>query len=228
MRKLLGSLAALSLFATPALADPKIEDWNTPHALGCMLLKECTDDVVEITSMDDIKSIFPDRDFRRVEREMNQMIAEFKRIGIGVYISSSKYFPPLTRGVYYTPGNSFFLNERYMWDADTLIEVSRHEGWHAVQDCMAGSIHNSSIAVIWNDGVVPRGYKLRAEVAYASMPAVIPWETEALWAGETPFQTVNALKACARSDQKMWDVYPPTPKTGEWLINNGYWNGVTK
>ena len=29
-------------------------------------------------------------------------------------------------------------------------------------------------------------------------------------------------------DGAMWDVYPPTPMTGEWLVENGYWDGVTE
>jgi hypothetical protein len=29
-----------------------------------------------------------------------------------------------------------------------LMSVMRHEGWHAAQDCMAGTIDNSLIAII--------------------------------------------------------------------------------
>ena len=135
---------------------------------------------------------------------------------------------PRTRGVYYTVGNKFYLNTVYMTNEDVVMKTIRHEGWHAAQDCMAGSIENSHIAVIWNDGVVPDGYVVRANVAYAMQPAAIPWEAEAIWAGDTPHQTAAALEACASPEGAMWDIYTPTPKTGEWLVENGYWDGETK
>ena len=228
MRKLFGIIASLSLFASPVLADPEIERWKTHHALGCMLLRECTDGVTEITSTDDIKKLFPDMKIERIEEEMNDLISELNRVGIGVYIASDKYFPPMNRGVYHTTGNNFFLNRSYMHVPETMLKVTRHEGWHAAQDCMAGSLDNNHIAIIWNDGVVPQGYRVRAEVAYAGMPGVIPWEAEAIWAGDTAFMTSNALRACNSPDGAMWDIYTPTPKTAEWLIDNGYWTGETK
>ena len=73
-----------------------------------------------------------------------------------------------------------------------------------------------------------RGIRLRADIAYGGNPQVVPWEAEALWAGETEYQTVNALRACGNPDGAMWDIYPPTPMTGEWLVENGYWDGVTE
>ena len=228
MKKLLGALASLSLLTSPVMADPEIKEWKTLHALGCMLVQDCTDGVTKITSVEDIKKVFPDINLTHIEGEMNQLISELTRVGIGVYIASDRYFPPMNRGVYHTRGNNFFLNRSYMHLPQTILEVSRHEGWHAAQDCMAGSLDNNNIAIIWNDGVVPQGYQLRAQVAYAGMPGVIPWEAEAMWAGETPYQTVNALKACKNPGGAMWDIYIPTPKTSEWLIKNGYWDGVTK
>ena len=35
------------------------------------------------------------------------------------------------------------------------MSVMRHEGWHAAQDCMAGTIENSMIAIIMNEEDVP-------------------------------------------------------------------------
>ena len=227
MFKLLGVLASLSLLSTPALADPEIDRWKTYHSMGCMLLQECTDGVRQIKGVSDIEKYYPSMDTSGIGDEMDELIFELDRIGVGVYIAEDKYFPPMNRGVYHTTGNNFFLNASYMDSPSTILEVSRHEGWHAAQDCMAGSIMNNNIAIIWHDGVVPRGYQLRAEIAYSGNPGVIPWESEALWAGEEPYQTVNALKACQVEDA-MWDIYPPTPMTGEWLIKNGYWDGETK
>ena len=228
MKKLLTSLAAAAMFASPVVAEPKIKEWKTLHAMGCMLLRECTEGVHKINTVDDIVEFYPDMDVERIREEMNQLISELNRIGVEVFLASDRYFPPMNRGVYTTDGNKFFLNMSYMYNPDTILEVSRHEGWHAAQDCMAGSIENSSIAIIWNDGVVPNGYQVRADIAYGGNPKVVPWEAEALWAGETEYQTVNALKACQNPTDAMWDIYPPTPKTGEWLIDKGYWDGVTR
>ena len=31
---------------------------------------------------------------------------------------------------------------------------------------------------------------------------------------------MRALEACERG--RMWEIYPPTPMTNEWLVENGY------
>ena len=224
MRKLFGALASLSLLTSPVLAEPEIKEWKTFHSLGCMIMRECTKDVYKLSSTKDMLTYYPDLDISGIEREMDDLIAEFNRIGVGVYVADGKYFPRLHRGVYYTVGNDFFLNIDYLNDPETVLEVTRHEGWHAVQDCMAGTIINSNIAIVWNDGVVPEGYQLRADIAYGGNPKVVPWEAEAMWAAEEPYQTVNALKACNHPEGDIWEIYEPTPMTREWLIDNGFLN----
>ena len=226
MKKLLSVLAALAL-ATPALADPEIKRWNTPHAMGCMLVKDCTDNVVNITSTKDLDQFYPGSPYETIAEEFDDILTELRRVGVGVYVADGKYFPRAHRGVYYTVGNDFFLNVEYIYDPQVLLDVTRHEGWHAAQDCMAGDINNNSIAVIWADGIVPQEYYMRADIAYSATPGVIPWEAEAMYASEQPYMTANALRACQAKDD-MWSIYPPTPKTGEWLIKNGYWNGIPK
>ena len=42
-----------------------------------------------------------------------------------------------------------------MYRPHVLMSVVRHEGWHAAQDCMAGTIKNSMIAIIKNEEDVP-------------------------------------------------------------------------
>ena len=101
-----------------------------------------------------------------------------------------------------------------------MMAVSRHEGWHAAQDCMAGSIDNSMIAIIMDEDKVPMIWQEMARRAYVLQPSAIPWEKEAMWAGKTEQMTANALKSCARGT--MWSDYDPTPKTREWLVQNGY------
>ena len=69
------------------------------------------------------------------------------------------------------------------------MSVVRHEGWHA-QDCMAGSINNSYIAVIRNDDDIPQLWKDMAEELYP--PSAVPWEQEAGWAGRTEGMTLES------------------------------------
>jgi len=94
----------------------------------------------------------------------------------------------------------------------------RHEGWHAAQDCMAGSIKNSMIAIIKNEEDVPMLWREMAERTYP--PSAVPWEAEASWAGRTESMTMKALESCARGT--MWTDYEITPLTRKWLIEEGY------
>jgi len=139
-------------------------------------------------------------------------------IGIKVYLADEKYFPVNHRGVYHTVSNNFYLNKKYMDEPSTLMSVMRHEGWHAAQDCMAGSIKNSLIAIIMPEESVPVVWRVMAERTYPA--SAVPWEAEAAWAGRTERMTQDALDACAAGE--MWKVYEPTPMTREWLQINGY------
>ncbi len=103
---------------------------------------------------------------------------------------------------------------------NVLMTLMRHEGWHAAQDCMAGTIENSMIAIIKPEDEVPMIWRVLAERTYPSN--AVPWEAEAQWAGRTEAMTQKALNACAAGN--MWEVYPPTPLTGQWLRENGYLN----
>ena len=224
MKKLLSILASITI-ASPVMATPTIERWKSYDSLGCMLLQECTEGVREITSIEQIQKLYPTTDYELVREEFESLIVQMQRIGVGVYLADEKYFPISHRGVYHTVGNNFFLNEYYMWNPEALLSVTRHEGWHVAQDCMAGTIDNNNIAIINNEEDVPSAYHLRADIAYGGMPQAIPWEREALWAGDTENMTINALKACKNPEKDMWQIYKPTPLTGEWLIKNGFWDG---
>jgi hypothetical protein len=131
-----------------------------------------------------------------------------------------RYFPVGHRGVYHTVGNNFFLNVVHMRRPGTMMSVMRHEGWHAAQDCMAGTIENNFIAIIKPEKEVPMMYQAIAKDAYKSQPHAIPWEKEAYWAGHTEGMTAAALESCARGT--MWTDYDPTPMTREWLVENGH------
>ena len=99
-----------------------------------------------------------------------------------------------------------------------LMQVMRHEGWHAAQDCMAGSIKNSLIAIIKPEDEVPMIWRVMAERTYPEH--AVPWEAEAGWAGRTEKMTMEALQACAAGN--MWEVYEPTPLTRKYLVEEGY------
>ena len=211
---------ALSFNGSGVVAEDKItKGYNTYDSMGCMMLRECTDGVKLVDTLLDVSTEYDNwEDFTPVSAEFNSMISSLSRVGVEVYLADSKYFPPGHRGVYHTVSNNFFLNRQYMGEPGVLMSVMRHEGWHAAQDCMAGSIDNSLVAIIKPEEEVPPLWRGLAERTYPS--AAVPWEAEAGWAGRTENMTMEALAACARGS--MWTEYEPTPKTREWLVENGY------
>ena len=194
--------------------------YYTMDAMGCMLLKECTDGVERINSSIDLEHAYPDADWDVVKEEFDVIMIAFKNIGVQVYLADERYFPVGHRGVYHTVSNHFYLNRRYMYRPHVLMSVVRHEGWHAAQDCMAGTIENNMIAIIHNEEDVPKIWQAIATDTYRHTPHAIPWEKEATWAGKTEGMTMRALQACAAGE--MWKVYPPTPLTRQWLEENNY------
>ncbi len=222
MKKIIASLVAAATIALPALADPlKDNEYYTNHSMGCMLLRECKDEVKEVFSLLDVSSEYPNTDdFYSVANEFNSMLVALNQVGVNVFLADEKYFPVGHRGVYHTVSNNFFLNKTFMKRPHVLMSVMRHEGWHAAQDCMAGTIDNSLIAIIHHEDDVPEMWQEMARRAYVLQPSAIPWEKEATWAGKTENMTMKALQSCAAGT--MWSDYDPTPKTREWLVENGY------
>jgi len=217
MKKILLSLMALGV-CSPAFAGSKVKEFYTMNSMGCMILQECTEDVRRINSISDIESYYPDSDFSVVADEFNSMLISLNKIGVMVFLGPERYFPPGHRGVYHTVTNNFYLNDAFMKRPDVLMTVMRHEGWHAAQDCMAGTIDNSMIAIIKPEEDVPKLWREIVEKTYPK--SAVPWEAEAKWAGKTEGMTAKALDVCAAGP--MWEVYKPTPLTLEWLKKNGY------
>ena len=215
MKKLLASLAIIASLGAPALADPEIEKWKTYHAMGCMMMQDCTDGVEEITKWQDLGE-----NFEPFSDELELLISEMNKMGVKIYLADDKYFYALTRGLYYVKDNNMFLNKKYLSNALMMTKVVRHEGWHAVQDCMAGTIDNTFTAVILQDGVVPDWVKDGAKRTYPANAA--PYEAEAMWAAFNPDLVVKGVQACA-SDVPMWKVFEPTPLTKQWLVEEGYY-----
>ena len=205
--------------AAPVMADPiKDNEYYTHHSMGCMLLRECTDDVEPIWGIDYLAQEYPLSDWNPVAEEFSRMLNALTLVDVQVYLADEKYFPVGHRGVYHTVSNNFYLNRAYMHRPGVLMSVMRHEGWHAAQDCMAGTLDNSMIAIIKPEDQVP---SLWREIVEKSYPvSAWPWEKEATWAGKTAGMTQIALESCARGS--MWTDYDPTPMTREWLEKNGY------
>ena len=220
MKKIITALmAAVTLSASaPVIAEP-VEEYYTMDSMGCMLLQECTDDVKEVFSLLDISSQYDNTDsFTPVSQEFSVMLMSLNQIGVKVYLADEKYFPVGHRGVYHTVSNNFFLNKTFMGRPHILMSVMRHEGWHAAQDCMAGTIDNSLIAIIMPEDSVPPIWREMVEATYPK--SAWPWEAEASWAGKTEAMTADALNACASG--QMWTEYPPTPLTRKYLVKEGY------
>jgi len=223
MKKIIAALVAAAAVALPAHSDPiGDEEFFTMHSMGCMLLQECTDHVQELKTVSDFNKHeeLVDIDYSIVADEFNSLVRSLNKVGVKVFLADMRYFPVGHRGVYHTVGNNFFLNVVHMRRPGTMMSVMRHEGWHAAQDCMAGTIENNFIAIIKPEKEVPMMYQAIAKDAYKSQPHAIPWEKEAYWAGHTEGMTAAALESCARGT--MWTDYDPTPMTREWLVENGH------
>ena len=192
------------------------DDYYSNHSMGCMLLQECKEGIVEVTSRKSFENYYGVS--FNLGQEFDELLDAVNKVGSKVYIAPESYFPVGHRGVYHTVSNDFYLNDRFMDKSHVIMAVMRHEGWHAAQDCMAGTIENNMIAIIKNEEDVP---KFWADMATRTYPeSALPWEKEATWAGRTEWMTTDALKACAEGE--MWKVYEPTPLTREYLVEEGY------
>ena len=167
----------------------------------------------KIASSDDLRKAFPDSDWGYIADEFDKIMRAFEKIGVDVHLADQKYFPVGHRGVYHTVSNHFYLNRAYVHRPHVLMSVVRHEGWHAAQDCMAGSINNNMIAIIRNEEDVPGIWKEMVKRTYP--PHAQPWEAEATWAGKTENMTQEALECL------VWTDYEPTPLTRKWLKEEG-------
>jgi hypothetical protein len=219
MKRIITALFAAASFSSPVFAEGKItKGFYTMDALGCMIVRECTQDVYRVKSIATIANAHPNSDYDLVADEFDRMLVALDEVGVKVFLADEKYFPVGHRGVYHTVSNNFFLNKTYMRRPSVLMTVMRHEGWHAAQDCMAGTIKNSLIAIIRPEEDIPMIYREMAERTYPA--SAVPWEAEAGWAGRTEKVTMEALESCARGT--MWTDYKPTPLTEKWLREEGF------
>ena len=212
-------LSACSPPLAPAAkaAEPNIQNWKTPNSMGCMMVRACKDQTELITSWKDLGS-----GYDKHEYELSTIFDAINKLGIKVYLAGDKYFTSKTRGLYNVKGNNLFINRKYLDNNQLIVEVIRHEGWHAVQDCMAGSVNNNMTAIVWPKGKIPGWVMEGAKNDYADAPVSIPYEAEARWAAHSNYETADGLKTCADPTVKMWERYPPIRSTAAWLLKNGY------
>ena len=214
MKKFLASVLAAAALTTPVLAEDKVKSWRSFDSVGCMMLRECTEGVIQLHSWAELGP-----DYEIAAAELDAIIEALKKVGSAIYLADEKYFALRMRGVYDVRGNSIFLNKFYLDQPTKMIQVIRHEGWHAAQDCMAGTLNNTYTALIHTEDSVPDWVRRGAELTYPKN--VRPFEAEAMWAMYVENKTVEALKVCG-SPKKMWEHYTPTPLTEEWLKKEGF------
>ena len=214
MKKFIASLFAAAAFASPVLAEDKVKTWRSFDSLGCMMLRECKEDVVELTTWSELGP-----EYGIAAEELDAIIAALKKVGATIYLADERYFAFRMRGVYDVRFNNIFLNKFYLDQPTKMIQVIRHEGWHTAQDCMAGTLENTFTALIFPEEDVPDWIRRGAERTYAKN--VLPFEAEAMWAMYIEDKTKEALEVCA-GPKKMWEHYSPTPLTGEWLEQEGF------
>ena len=213
----LGLSACTPPLAPAAKADPNIPQWKTSNSMGCMMVRACKDETKLINSWKDLGSKYSEYAY-----ELNRIFSSFNKVGIKSYIAGDKYFTPKTRGLYNVKGNNLFISEDIIDNPEMVMGVIRHEGWHAVQDCMAGSVTNGMSALVWPKGEVPSIVWDGVIADYADTPQAIPYEAEARWAAYSNYKTADGLVACANPRVKIWEEYPPIPSTKQWLIKQGY------
>ena len=204
MKKLIASLFVGSCLFNPTFAHPNPNSYDAMH---CMKLRECNDEVYELVAED-------------YTGELKKILENLRKMEVRSYEAPGKYFVEDYRALYYADKNTIFLNTEYINEDQILIEVMRHEGWHAAQDCMGGGIANSDLMSILDHNTIPSDIIKETISRYGYDPTVVRLEREAVWAMYEPWMTIEALEAC-NSDVPIWETYFPPKKTWSYL----YWNG---
>ena len=220
MKKFLLAAASAAAFAlSPAMADPETKGPHTADIKGCMMVLDCTDGVELLETVSQLQEQFPDYDWSPVGNEMEDILTSLETIGVPTFIADAKYFAYNERALYDVVNNRMFINKNNLkpW---TFMSSFRHEGWHAMQDCMGGGLDNTFMAVIHGDESTPPMWTVMAERLYPS--DIVEWEAEAKWAGAEENMTRDALQACVSSQQRPWTMIEPTPLTRSWLETKGY------
>jgi len=224
MKKLFTAIGLSLTLIAPAYADKFLSKQPTVPAyslaaMGCMILRECTEGVEQLT-VDSIS--IQGKEFDTFREEIKRIIAALDKLGVPVYVAPARYFTPRTVGIYKPEYNRFFVNEELLKDPREFLGTMRHEGWHTVQDCMGGGLKTSFMAQVHQDSEIPAWVMKMTKLSYESMgqSRAVPWEADANWAEEQSNQTAQKLEMCAKGP--LWEQMRPTPLTMEWLIGCGW------
>ena len=104
------------------------DDYYSNHSMGCMLLQECKEGIVEVTSAKSFEDYYGVSFI--LGQEFDELLDAVNKVGSKVYIAPEAYFPVGHRGVYHTVSNDFYLNDRFMDKSHVIMAVMGHEGWH--------------------------------------------------------------------------------------------------
>jgi hypothetical protein len=224
MKKLFAAFGLSLTLAFPTFASslekkqPTVPAYSLA-AMGCMILRECTNGVEQLTPD---SALLLDKSFDIFREEIKSILKALNKVNVPVYLAPSRYFTPRTVGLYKPKYNRFFVNEELLKDPREFLGTMRHEGWHVVQDCMGGGIETSFMAQVHQDSEIPSWIMKTTRLSYESMgqSRAVPWEADANWAEEQSGQTVKHLEMCAKGP--LWEQVRPTPMTMEWLIGCGW------
>ena len=199
MKKLILSFISMMTIAIPTYSKSFNEIIHSnSNTLECMITLKCKDGVRQIYDISDIANFYPDSDYSIIANEFNRLLIPLNRIGVKVFLADEKYFPDNFRGIYSTSKNNFYLNQKYMYDAFSLITTMRHEGWHVAQDCKAG-IDNRELGLIIPEENIPQFLSQIVEKIYYDEPNQILYEKGAFWASTKRDATQYALDVCTRT-----------------------------
>ena len=126
MKKLLLSLTTLALLGGPVLADPEIDEWKTPHSMGCLMVRDCQDDTYAVKTTSDIEQYITHTNYDQVRTEADSLITELNKLGVNVYLAYYRYCQRSVAGIYYVTGNNLFLNQSWIDDPINYIQTLRH------------------------------------------------------------------------------------------------------
>ena len=95
------------------------------HSMGCLILGECKEGVVEVKSLRDVEEYYGK--YLGDRKEFDAILVELNKAGSKVFIAPTEYFPIGHRGVYHTVSNNFYLNNQHVRKYHVLMSVMRHE-----------------------------------------------------------------------------------------------------
>lgn len=210
---LTGVMPALALASTP---QPQVRK-HSHDALGCVILLECKDKVERVTVDYDFG---PNQTEHLVE--IKRIVKAFDSLNIEFYIADEFYFPRNTNGIYKPNLNRLVIRKDLLADSKEFIQTLRHEGWHVVQDAMAGGVTDAFIAQVHHDHEIPETLRLRTQLVYgaAGQTAGMDWEVDANVAELQADKTAKYLEMAAVAP--LWKQVEPTPMTKDWLVGCGY------